>query len=77
MAVIHIDGEICKGCALCIHYCPRDVFEMSGTLNKKGFAIASAVRPEKCIGCKMCEINCPDLAIYVDAKDPKEASRVD
>ncbi len=72
MANIHIDGEICKGCELCIHYCPRDVFEMSQTLNKKGFAIASAVRPEKCIYCKMCEINCPDLAIFVEDK-PKAA----
>lgn len=63
---IFVDGEICKGCGLCIHYCPRGVFEMSGTLNKKGFAIASPEHPEKCTKCKMCEINCPDFAIYVE-----------
>lgn len=74
---IHIDGEICKGCALCIHYCPRGVFAMSSTLNKKGFAIAGAVHPEKCTKCKMCEINCPDLAIFVDDKDPSKAAKAD
>lgn len=75
--VIHIDKEICKGCGLCIHYCPRDVFAMSKTLNKKGFAVAEAVYPEKCINCKMCEINCPDLAIFVDDSDSSKKAKAE
>lgn len=63
---VYIDGEICKGCGLCLHYCPRDVFEMTNTLNRKGFAIAGVAHPEKCTHCRLCEMNCPDLAICVE-----------
>jgi 2-oxoglutarate ferredoxin oxidoreductase subunit delta len=65
MAKIYIDKEICKGCGLCIHFCPKGVFELSEKRNKKGHNFSEAVHPEKCILCKNCEINCPDLAIYV------------
>lgn len=63
---VHIDGEICKGCALCVHYCPRNVLIMTDKLNKKGFSIAGVANPDRCTKCKMCEMNCPDLAICVD-----------
>ena len=69
MARLYIDEEICKGCGLCVYYCARGVFEMTSKLNKKGFAFAGAAHPEKCTACKLCEINCPDLAIFVEA-DP-------
>ncbi|NLA59527.1 MAG: 4Fe-4S dicluster domain-containing protein [Firmicutes bacterium] len=62
---IYIDGRICKGCGLCVYYCPRDVFVMGKTLNEKGFTLPEVGFPERCVECKMCEINCPDLAIYV------------
>lgn len=63
---IYIDGEICKGCELCLYYCPRGVFEMSEEINKKGYNIAAAKYPERCTRCKICELSCPDLAIYVE-----------
>jgi len=54
-----IDKEWCKGCGICIHFCPKKVL----TLNTRGKA--EAVRIEKCIACKLCEFRCPDLAIQV------------
>ena len=62
---VHIDGTVCKGCALCLHYCKFGVLEMTDQINEKGYNIAGVAHPEKCTKCKLCEMNCPDLAIKV------------
>ena len=62
----HIDETICKGCALCTHYCPKGVLKMSDRRNRKGYTVVEAAAPEKCIACKMCEINCPDFVIHIE-----------
>ncbi len=66
MMAVYIDQEICKGCEICVHYCPKNVLEMAADVNKRGFNYSSVVRPEDCIQCKLCEKMCPDLAIYVE-----------
>jgi len=58
--VVYIEERLCKGCGLCMHYCPK-----SDRRNEKGFNVAEVADPEKCNACKMCEINCPDFVIYV------------
>lgn len=63
---INIDVDLCKSCSLCKRICPKDVFEKSGKVNKKGYEYMSAARPENCIKCKTCENICPDFAISVD-----------
>lgn len=54
-----INREWCKGCGICVHFCPKKVLE----LDSHDKAIAA--RPEDCICCKLCELRCPDLAIEV------------
>lgn len=62
---IYIDEELCKGCGLCVHYCPKNVLNMSDRRNKKGYNVPEVVNAENCNACKMCEISCPDFVIYV------------
>ncbi|MBU1194835.1 MAG: 4Fe-4S binding protein [Proteobacteria bacterium] len=54
-----IDTQWCKGCGICIHFCPEKVLEF----DEQGKA--KAVRPEDCIACRLCELRCPDLAIQI------------
>ena len=63
---IYVDKEICKGCQLCIHLCPKKVFEVGEEVNDKGFVIPKVARKDQCINCKICELICPDLAIFVE-----------
>jgi 2-oxoglutarate ferredoxin oxidoreductase subunit delta len=37
----------------------------SSKINLRGLNVAEVVNPGKCIGCRMCEIVCPDFAIAV------------
>ena len=39
---------------------------MSKELNVKGYFFARVNQPSRCIGCRLCAIVCPDVAIEVD-----------
>lgn len=67
--MITIDEKFCKGCYLCIEFCPLNVYEKSKKLNKKGIKIPVPVNWEKCTQCGLCTLICPDQAIKVDEKD--------
>lgn len=55
---LEIIEPYCKGCSICVEFCPTNVLEMDGFL-------AKVVRPEACIACMQCELRCPDFAIKV------------
>ncbi|MCX5702809.1 MAG: 4Fe-4S dicluster domain-containing protein [Candidatus Omnitrophica bacterium] len=81
MAKIVINREKCKGCLLCISFCPKGLIGLDKDLNRRGIKPVKFSRqanlnkggtPPKaeketsdCIGCSMCAIICPDCCIEV------------
>ncbi len=57
----------CKGCEICVHFCPRKVLEI------KDFK-AHVARIEECSECGLCEVRCPDFAIEVQGKGKRGAA---
>jgi 2-oxoglutarate ferredoxin oxidoreductase subunit delta len=52
----------CKGCNICIAYCPNKVLEP----DRDGKPILA--HPEKCTQCAICWLHCPDFAITSNYK---------
>ena len=64
---IQIDRERCKGCALCVEFCPRDCISLSDELNLKGYFVAAFDESTDCNACRNCALMCPDASIEVSA----------
>ncbi|MBI4456975.1 MAG: ferredoxin family protein [Acidobacteria bacterium] len=67
---IHILSEQCKGCGFCVEYCPREVLKLSDSYNKKGYHPPLAAKVDDCVHCQLCELLCPEFAIFVTPKVP-------
>ncbi|MBL8291348.1 MAG: 4Fe-4S binding protein [Bryobacterales bacterium] len=68
---VHITVDRCKGCAICVEFCPTHVLALSNAFNGKGYHPPYVINAEKCSGCDLCGMYCPDFAIY-GFKQPKE-----
>jgi len=56
---IEINRDYCKGCGICVAFCPKRVLGMDD--HEK--AVVEDL--EKCNACRLCELRCPDIAIEV------------
>ena len=56
---LQINKRYCKGCGICVAFCPKQVLE----LDEVGKVYAK--QPDACIACGQCELRCPDYAIFV------------
>lgn len=66
MPTITIDREACKGCDLCVHFCPKNLIRMDDGFNARGSHYSRLHDPEqKCSACAICAKICPDIAIEV------------
>lgn len=56
---------LCKGCGLCVEYCPQKCITFHKT--NRGIYDQPAVdcNVDKCTFCKICERLCPEGAIYL------------
>ena len=58
----------CKGCGLCVAFCPQGVFEE----DEESHPIVA--HPERCTGCDWCTMHCPDFAIVVHVEDEPQTN---
>ena len=66
---IVIDTSMCKGCQLCIGFCPKKNIALSPQLNAKGYFPAQPDSKKVCNGCGICALMCPEAAIEVYRDD--------
>jgi 2-oxoglutarate ferredoxin oxidoreductase subunit delta len=63
---ILIFGDICKGCALCVEFCPKGCIQISKEkFTNSGALLPEFVNHEECSACGTCGNMCPDFAIEV------------
>ncbi len=72
---IHIIENRCKGCGLCVEYCPREVLKMSDSFNQKGYHPPYVTEPPGCVACGFCEEVCPEFAIFCEKKQECSPSK--
>lgn len=61
-----INRQWCKGCGICVAFCPASVLE----LDQEDKAVAARI--DDCIACGYCALRCPDLAIEVEVQTGEE-----
>lgn len=64
---ITVQDSRCKGCAICITFCPKGVLLLEG----KRPVLA---KPEECSGCALCECICPDFALHVSRREDRAST---
>jgi len=69
---VYIIPERCKGCDLCIEFCPEDVLYNSDQTNSKGYHLpaVAAGKEQSCVHCEFCSLVCPEFAIFTLAVSP-------
>jgi 2-oxoglutarate ferredoxin oxidoreductase subunit delta len=65
-ADVHFVPSRCKGCELCVTYCPTSALVMTDQLNSKGYYLPALADPQACVGCGLCEHLCPEFAIFTE-----------
>ena len=65
MPEVKVNQERCKGCELCILYCPKKSLCMSAGINGKGYHYPEFCDPDECTGCTLCGRICPEVALEI------------
>ena len=66
---IVIDTSMCKGCQLCIGFCPKKNIFLSSQLNARGYFPSQVDEKKDCTGCGSSALMCPEAAIEVYRDD--------
>ena len=56
MPKIVIDAERCKGCMLCVEFCPKGILAPSKEVNSKGYHPIECNDEDECTGCAICAL---------------------
>lgn len=73
MIRVMFNEDQCKGCGLCVVYCPQGIIQLTNKLNKKGYRSAQVVEQHKCTSCMACARMCPDAVITVFRPNRKKS----
>ena len=63
--MIIIDEMYCKGCGICIHFCPKKLLKASEEVNSRGYYAPQVGNGAECSKCQQCVLYCPDFAIFI------------
>jgi 2-oxoglutarate ferredoxin oxidoreductase subunit delta len=66
MAKAKIDRRRCKGCGLCLIFCPKKNIQMDAKTSEAGIYPAVICVEENCSGCGMCVVMCPETCIEIE-----------
>lgn len=66
MESVSIRRAWCKGCGICVAFCPRKALGLDADDK------AVVVEPDRCVACGMCELYCPDLAITCTGREKEQ-----
>jgi 2-oxoglutarate ferredoxin oxidoreductase subunit delta len=62
---ISINKDRCKGCSLCVNFCPVKILQLGESSNLMGYRNVVCLDEGKCIGCQSCVRMCPDCVIGI------------
>lgn len=65
MPEVKVLSNYCKSCGLCVEICPKGILKIGDKTNPKGYYTVVVTDQEKCTGCTLCGIVCPDVAIEI------------
>jgi 2-oxoglutarate ferredoxin oxidoreductase subunit delta len=66
---LDIDVERCKGCGLCVSFCPKGILELDvSVVNGLGYHPVRLADPAACTSCALCARVCPDSVFAVFAR---------
>ncbi len=60
--VLYVKPEWCKGCGICVAFCPKKVLDLD--IHER----IKIMNPDDCIKCGACQMRCPDFAIFLREK---------
>ena len=64
LLTIALDQDLCTGAAFCAEVCPKDVFVIDRSRRR-----AELARPDECVQCGACIVQCPFDALSFAAPD--------
>ncbi|MBU2550535.1 MAG: 4Fe-4S binding protein [Proteobacteria bacterium] len=74
---VKIIKDRCKGCGFCIEFCPNKILEFSPEFNAKGYHPPRVTSYDECVNCDLCEIICPEFAIFTVLVEKRLVTRED